>query len=42
MDHPSLEDIYDLATDDLRKLEQVLRRNPENNTELLEAIVLEI
>lgn len=42
MEYPSLEDIYDLSTDDLRKLLDVLKRNPDNHTDLLDAIILEI
>lgn len=43
MECPSLEDIYDLATDDLRSLEQMLlARVPQTNQDLLDAIVLEI
>ena len=42
MECPSLEDIYDLSSDDLRKLEVMLSRDPTGNEELLDAITLEI
>ena len=42
MDCPSLEDIYDLATEDLRKLQDILVRDPENSRDMLDAIELEI
>ena len=42
MECPSLEDIYDLATEDLRKLEDILKRNPNADPDLVDAIILEI